>query len=224
MPPQGVSTPRAYARFDELGTDVKVDGGAAAAALRAGDLDALCAQMVERAAVFQREQGQCSYLCRAARRRGEGGADDGLRRGSVWRVRDARRRRGRQNGAAAKLAQGVGRAPCALRGACVPRALRAWAACAGAALLFGIIFHTAANTLLRNAKECFLCSQSHTIFTAARGRAAACAPRAIALCLGTLACILLSQFAAFAQVCAGVRADTLRLHILAIPIRRKTRP
>ena len=37
----------------------------------------------------------------------------------------------------------------------------------------------------------------------------------IALCLGTLACILLSQFAAFAQVCAGVRADTLRLHILA---------
>lgn len=97
----------------------------------------------------------------------------------------------------------------------MPRALRAWAACAGAALLFGIIFHTAANTLLRNAKECFLCSQSHTIFTAARGRAAACAPARIALCLGTLACILLSQFAAFAQVCASVRADTLRLHILA---------
>lgn len=37
----------------------------------------------------------------------------------------------------------------------------------------------------------------------------------LALCLGTLACILLSQFAAFAQACAGVRKDTLRLHILA---------
>lgn len=37
----------------------------------------------------------------------------------------------------------------------------------------------------------------------------------IALCLGTLICILLANFASFAQACAEVRADTLRLHILA---------
>lgn len=46
MPKGGISTPQAYARYDELGTDVRPDGEAAAAAVRAGDLDALCAQMV----------------------------------------------------------------------------------------------------------------------------------------------------------------------------------
>ena len=46
MPKGGVSTPQAYARYDELGTDVRPDGEAAEAAVRAGDLDALCAQMV----------------------------------------------------------------------------------------------------------------------------------------------------------------------------------
>ena len=53
-----------------------------------------------------------------------------------------------------------------------------------------------------------------TISSSARARRRLRAAR-LALCLGTLACILLSQFAAFAQACAGVRKDTLRLHILA---------
>ena len=55
---------------------------------------------------------------------------------------------------------------------------------------------------------------TYDFYSGARARRRLRAAR-IALCLGTLACILLSQFAAFAQVCAGVRADTLRLHILA---------
>ena len=46
MPKGGISTPQAYARYDALGTDVRPDGEAAVAAVRAGDLDALCAQMV----------------------------------------------------------------------------------------------------------------------------------------------------------------------------------
>ncbi len=45
MPKGGVSTPQAYARYDELGTDVHPDNDLAQAALEAGDLDALCAQM-----------------------------------------------------------------------------------------------------------------------------------------------------------------------------------
>lgn len=46
MPKGGISTPQAYARYDELGTDARPDGDAAAGAVRAGDLDGLCAQMV----------------------------------------------------------------------------------------------------------------------------------------------------------------------------------
>ena len=223
MPPQGVSTPRAYSRFDELGTDVKVDGGAAAAALRAGDLDALCVQMANELQ-YSSESSANAPICAALR---AAGAKAALMTGSgaaVYGVFDARRRRGRQNGAAAKLAQGVGRAPCALRGACVPRALRAWAACAGAALLFGIIFHTAANTLLRNAKECFLCSQSHTIFTAARGRAAACAPRASRCAwarLHVFCCLSLPRSPRCAPACGQTRCACT---FWPIPIRKKTRP
>ena len=69
MPPQGVSTPRAYARFDELGTDVRADGGAAAAALRAGDLDALCAQMVNELQ-YSSESRANAPICAALRAAG----------------------------------------------------------------------------------------------------------------------------------------------------------
>ena len=69
MPPQGVSTPRAYSRFDELGTDVKVDGGAAAAALRAGDLDALCAQMANELQ-YSSESRANAPICAALRAAG----------------------------------------------------------------------------------------------------------------------------------------------------------
>ncbi len=45
MPALGVSTPKAFARYDELGSSVHPDGEAAEQAVRAGDLDALAAQM-----------------------------------------------------------------------------------------------------------------------------------------------------------------------------------
>lgn len=45
MPKGGVSTPQAYARYDRLGTDERPDTAAALAALAAGDLPALAAQM-----------------------------------------------------------------------------------------------------------------------------------------------------------------------------------
>ena len=45
MPAVGVSTPKAFARYDEIGSSVHPDGEAAEQAVRAGDLDALAAQM-----------------------------------------------------------------------------------------------------------------------------------------------------------------------------------
>ena len=45
MPSVGVSTPAAFAAYDEVGSTVHPDGEAAEAAVRAGDLDALCAAM-----------------------------------------------------------------------------------------------------------------------------------------------------------------------------------
>ena len=41
----GISTPQAYARYDRIGTDVRPDSAAAAAAIARGDLAGLCAQM-----------------------------------------------------------------------------------------------------------------------------------------------------------------------------------
>lgn len=123
MPPQGVSTPRAYARFDEMGTDVKVDGEAAAAALYAGDLDALCAQMVNELQ-FSSESTANEPICAALR---AAGAKAALMTGSgaaVYGVFETRAPgRGRKNSPAAHLAKGVGRASGALRGPCVPWAL-----------------------------------------------------------------------------------------------------
>ena len=213
MPPQGVSTPRAYSRFDELGTDVKVDGGAAAAALRAGDLDALCAQMANELQ-YSSESRANAPIC-AALRRGEGGADDGLRRGSVRRVRDARRRRGRQNGAAAKLAQGVGRAPLCVAGRMYAAGAEGLGGLYGCrAAFWNNIPHDCQHSFAKRKGVFFMFTVTYDFLQRRAGARRLRAAR-IALCLGTLACILLSQFAAFAQVCAGVRADTLRLHILA---------
>ena len=45
MPSVGVSTPAAFAAYDQVGSTVHPDGEAAEAAVRAGDLDALCAAM-----------------------------------------------------------------------------------------------------------------------------------------------------------------------------------
>ena len=45
MPAGGISTPQAYARYDRIGTDVRPDSAAAAAAIARGDLAGLCAQM-----------------------------------------------------------------------------------------------------------------------------------------------------------------------------------
>ncbi|HIY11310.1 MAG TPA: 4-(cytidine 5'-diphospho)-2-C-methyl-D-erythritol kinase [Candidatus Anaerofilum excrementigallinarum] len=45
MPAVGVSTPKAFARYDEIGSSVHPDGEAAEQAVRAGNLDALAAQM-----------------------------------------------------------------------------------------------------------------------------------------------------------------------------------
>ena len=45
MPSVGVSTPAAFAAYDEVGSSVHPDGEAAEAAVRAGDLAALCAAM-----------------------------------------------------------------------------------------------------------------------------------------------------------------------------------
>ena len=45
MPKGGISTPQAYARYDELGTDVHPDNDLAQRALEQGDLKALCTQM-----------------------------------------------------------------------------------------------------------------------------------------------------------------------------------
>ena len=43
MPSVGVSTPEAFARYDEVGSSVHPDSAAAEAAVKAGDLNALCA-------------------------------------------------------------------------------------------------------------------------------------------------------------------------------------
>lgn len=45
MPPGGVSTPVAYQRFDQLGSPLKPDIGAACAAINSGDIQALLPQM-----------------------------------------------------------------------------------------------------------------------------------------------------------------------------------
>ena len=43
MPDYGVSTPEAFAAYDKVGSSIHPDCGAQEAAIRAGDLDALCA-------------------------------------------------------------------------------------------------------------------------------------------------------------------------------------
>lgn len=62
MPEVGISTPQAYARYDELGTDIRPDCAAAEKALRRGDLPALCAQM-KNALEFSSESPDTKSIC-----------------------------------------------------------------------------------------------------------------------------------------------------------------
>ena len=48
MPDYGVSTPEAFAAYDRVGSSIHPDCGAQEAAIRAGDLDALCAAAGQR--------------------------------------------------------------------------------------------------------------------------------------------------------------------------------
>lgn len=69
MPAAGVSTPRAFARYDAQGTDVQPDSGAAEEALRQGDLAALCGEM-KNALELSSESTQTRPLCEALRAQG----------------------------------------------------------------------------------------------------------------------------------------------------------
>ncbi len=90
MPKGGISTPQAYARYDALGTDERPDTAAALAALRAGDLQALCAQM-KNALSFSSAGRDTAPICRILR---ENGAAAALMTGSgaaVFGVFETRR-------------------------------------------------------------------------------------------------------------------------------------
>lgn len=78
MPKGGISTPQAYARYDALGTDERPDTAAALAALAAGSLPALCAQM-KNALGFSSAGRDTAPICRILR---ESGAAAALMTGS----------------------------------------------------------------------------------------------------------------------------------------------
>lgn len=69
MPAGGISTPQAYARYDRLGTDVRPDSAAAAAAIARGDLAGLCAQM-KNALEFSSASPDTGPICAALRAEG----------------------------------------------------------------------------------------------------------------------------------------------------------
>lgn len=69
MPEAGVSTPQAYARYDEMGTDIRPDCEAAEAALRRGDLKGLCTQM-KNALEFSSESEDTGTICGELRKQG----------------------------------------------------------------------------------------------------------------------------------------------------------
>ncbi len=69
MPEAGVSTPQAYARYDEIGTDTRPDSAAAESALRRGDLPALCAQM-KNALQYSSESPDTKPICDLLRAHG----------------------------------------------------------------------------------------------------------------------------------------------------------
>ena len=75
MPDYGVSTPEAFAAYDRVGSSIHPDCGAQEAAIRAGDLNALCAVTAlmtgSGAAVFGvfRDEGAARAAAQAAKRR-----------------------------------------------------------------------------------------------------------------------------------------------------------
>lgn len=73
MPRGGISTPQAYARYDALGTDERPDTAAALAALAAGSLPALCAQM-KNALGFSSAGRDTAPICRILRENGAAAA------------------------------------------------------------------------------------------------------------------------------------------------------
>ncbi len=73
MPKGGISTPQAYARYDALGTDERPDTAAALAALAAGSLPALCAQM-KNALGFSSAGRDTAPICRILRENGAAAA------------------------------------------------------------------------------------------------------------------------------------------------------
>lgn len=69
MPETGVSTPQAFARYDTIGTDAHPDTAAAAAAVQAGDLRALCAAMGN-ALEYSSESAHNAPICATLRENG----------------------------------------------------------------------------------------------------------------------------------------------------------
>ena len=62
MPKCGISTPKAFARYDEIGTDISVDTQAAVYAAQRGDLHGMCAQM-KNALQFSSESRANAPIC-----------------------------------------------------------------------------------------------------------------------------------------------------------------
>ena len=69
MPKGGVSTPQAFARFDEIGTDITVDSVAAESAIRSGDLNRLCNEM-KNALQFSSQSRDNAPICEILRANG----------------------------------------------------------------------------------------------------------------------------------------------------------
>lgn len=69
MPKGGISTPQAFARFDEMGTDVTVNSAAAQKAICSGDLNGLCAEM-KNALQFSSQSRDNEPICQILRANG----------------------------------------------------------------------------------------------------------------------------------------------------------
>lgn len=69
MPDGGISTPQAYARYDEIGTDEHPDSAAAAQAIERGNLDELCEKMGN-ALEYSSASSDTKPICEVLRRQG----------------------------------------------------------------------------------------------------------------------------------------------------------
>ena len=86
MPDYGVSTPEAFAAYDKVGSSVHPDCAAQEAAIRAGDLDAVCAAAGNAPRGVQRGQGQRGHQGRPPGERSRHRPHDRQRRGGLRRV------------------------------------------------------------------------------------------------------------------------------------------